>query len=497
VYEERTVPELEYTCKHAFTQEATYQGILEKRRREFHLQVAREMERLYGDRLEECYEELAHHYSRSEDVEKAVEYLLKAGEKAVRASAYKEAIAGFRKGIEFVGALADKATRAQREAKLQTALGWALLANRGYASPEAEGAFSRARELCGQLAQTHGLFWALVGLDFVYFNRAEYNKARDVAERCLDLAQQDGDPALLTWAHWRVGFNLLCRGESAKALAYLEKALSLYDPQRQQPLMFMTQFELGAYTRVHMACALWLLGYPDSALASSRQAITRARELSHPSTLAAVLGSDGLLRHWNRHVEGTRRKSEAASRLAAEVGLPTWSAFPLILLGWCQVQGEQVEEGIALISQGLANYRAQGMEVLRSYYQALLAEAYGISGQADKGLELLADALAFAEKTGEGCSEAELHRIRGELLLMRGEAEDLAEESFRKAIDVARRQQAKSWELRAVTSLSRLMQKQGKQDEARRMLSEIYHWFTEGFDTADLKDAKALLDSLA
>jgi len=497
VYEERTVPELEYTCKHAFTQEATYQGILEKRRREFHLQVAREMERLYGERLEECYEELAHHYSRSEDVEKAVEYLLKAGEKASRASAYQDAIAGFRKGIELVVALADKSARAEREAELQTTLGWVLLANRSVTSPEAEQAFSRARELCEQLAHRRRLCWALSGLDLFYHCRAEFDKQREVGERCLELAQQEGDPALLTWAHQRVSWGLFSRGEAAKALAHCEQGLSLYHPQRHRSLMFITQSEPAVAIQVVMGWTLWLVGYPDRAPVTIREAVTLARELSHPNTLSAVLFFDGFLHHWNRDVEATHQQSEEASRIAAEVGLPSFLAWSTILLGWCHVQAGQVEDGIARITEGLADCRALGLEILRSCWEALLAEAYAKSGKVDKGLELLADALAFVERTGEGFYEAEVHRIRGELLLMRIEAEDLAEASFRKAIDVARRQQAKSWELRATTSLSRLLQKQGKKDEARRMLSEIYHWFTEGFDTADLKDAKSLLDSLS
>jgi predicted ATPase len=228
VYEERTVPELEYTFKHAFTQEATYQGILEKRRREFHLQVGREMERLYGDRLEECYEELAHHYSRSEDVEKAIEYLLKAGEKAVRASAYKDAIAAFGNGIGLAGAIADRTARAERESELQMALGWALSAYRSLASPEVEQAFSRARGLFEQLGHTRRLCRALAGLDVFYECRAEFDREREVGELCLKLAQEEGDIDLLVWAHERVARNLLDRGEVTQALAHWEQALSLY-----------------------------------------------------------------------------------------------------------------------------------------------------------------------------------------------------------------------------------------------------------------------------
>jgi class 3 adenylate cyclase/predicted ATPase len=496
VYEERTVPEVEYTFKHAFTQEATYRGILEKRRREFHLEVAREMERLYGDRLEECYEELAHHYSKSDDAEKAVEYLQKAGDKAVRASAYEDAITSFRKGIGLTGALGDKTVCARREADLQRALGWALISSRGHAAPEAGQACSRARELFEQVGDSRQLFWALFGLDVYHLNRAEYDKEREAGERCIELAQQEGDAGMIACAHLQMGLGLCCRGEMVEALAHCDRALSLYDPHRDSPQRYVMQWEPGVAARDVKSLALWPLGYADRALDASRKAVERARELSHPFTLAGALLWDGLMHHLSGLVEPARRQLTEAAQLSAEMHFSTWLAISIILLGSCEARTGQAEGGIARLSKGLSDFAAQGMRCWWSYYQALLAEAYGKSGQVEKGLELLADALGFVEERGEGIFEAELLRIRSELLLMQGDAEDLAEASFRKAIDVARRQQAKSWELRATTSLSRLLQKQGRTDEARRMLGDIYNWFTEGFDTADLKDAKALLDSL-
>ncbi len=496
VYEERTVPELEYTFKHAFTQEATYRGILERRRREFHLQVAREMERLYGDRLEQCCEELAHHYSRSDDVEKAVEYLLKAGEKATRASAYEEAIGSFQKGLKLVTSLPDTAACTQREAALQLNLAFTLSMSKDFASSEAEQAFSRAREMFEQLGLTRQLCLALSGLDVIYQNRAELEKQREVGERCLELARQEGDPTLLMWVYMRVGLGFCCRGDMIQALAYWEKVLPLCNCHPRRPIMFASQLDLIPHCQGMMALALWVLGHRNRALDTGRNAVNRSRERSQPLWLIGSLAFDSLLRQWNRNVEVVQQESQEGYQLAAEAGIESWRPQLTIFLGWSEVQAGNVNEGIARISRGLADYRAQGMETWRPYYQALLAEAYGRNGQAEKGLEVLADAIVVVERTGERCYEAELLRIRAELLLMRSNAEDAAEDTFRKAIDVARRQQARSWELRAATSLRRLLQKQGKKDEAREMLSGIYGWFTEGFDTADLKDAKALLDSL-
>jgi len=388
---------------------------------------------------------------------------------------------------------------------LQIALGVPLVATKGPAAPEVETVYVRARALCQQVGETPQLFPVLRGLWWVYHGRAEVQTAHELGEQLLRLAQRGHDAALLLEAHNALGASLYALGEFASAREHSEQSLALYDAQQHHSLGFLYGLDPGVVCLSRLAVILWPLGYPDQAPQRSHEALTLAQELSHPSSLALALASAGIVHQYRRESQATQEQAEATMTLSDEQGFAFPLALGTMMRGRALVEQGRREEGIAQMRQGLVAWQATGAKLGRPTTLAMLAEAYGKGGQAEEGLTLLAEALAAVQETGERFREAELYRLKGELTLQKFQVQDSpgscvrgpeseAEKCFLKAIEVARRQQAKSLELRAVMSLSRLWQQQGKKDEARKPLAEIYSWFTEGFDTADLKEAKALLE---
>jgi len=347
------------------------------------------------------------------------------------------------------------------------------------------------------MGETPELFPVLWGLWRFYLVRAEYQTARELAVQCLRLAQRDEDSALRLVAHHALGNTLYFFGEVSLARAHLEQGIALYDRQQHHHLAFHYGLDLGVWCLAYGAWPLWLLGYPEQALQRSREALTLARKLAHPFSLAHALYYMAYLHYFRREWQAAQAQAEAAMALASEKRFPQMVAVGMITRGWALAMQGQGREGIAQLQQGMAAFRAAAGDLDRPRYLAHLAEAYGQVGQTEAGLTTLAEALATAYKTGDRYWEAELHRLKGELLLRQASPTKEVEACFRQAIEIARQQQAKSLELRAATSLSRLWQQQGKRDEARALLAPVYGWFTEGFDTIDLQEAKALLDALA
>jgi predicted ATPase len=369
-------------------------------------------------------------------------------------------------------------------------LGVPLAATRGFAAPEVEHTYARARELCRQVGDTPQLFPVLAGLWRIYLVRGELQKARELGEQLLALNPRAHDP---------LGTVLFFVGELTAALTHLEQGFALYDPQRHQSHAFRATQNPAAACLTYAAVVLWLLGYPDRALQRGHEAVTMVQEPAHPLSLAHALAYVATLHQFRREGQAAQACAEAAVALAAEQGFAVYCAHGMVLRGWTRAEQGQAEEGRAQIAAGLEAWRTTGAAVQRPYYLALLAEAYGQSKQAEEALEVLAEALTLVAKTGEGWWEAELYRLRGEFLLLQEGKRQTFEEvesCFQQARAVARRQQAKSLELRAAMSLARLWQQQGKRQEAYDLLAPIYGWFTEGFDTADLQDAKVLLDEL-
>jgi predicted ATPase/class 3 adenylate cyclase len=502
LYEQPAFPEVEYSFKHALTQEVAYGTVLHERRKALHERTAQAMETLYRATLDEHYSDLAHHYTRSGNVEKAVEYLHLAGQQAVQRSAYVEAITHLTTALELLSTLPDTRERAQRELTLHVTLGVPLQAARGVSSPEVQATYTRARELCQQVGETRQFFSVLLGLRTSHAVRGEHIVARELGEQLLDLAQKEQDPVLLLEAHRALGSTLFHLGELDAARVHLDQGLALYNAQHHHSFVFFyAGIEPGVFGLGYTALVLWYLGYPEQALQKSKAARTLAQELSYPFSLAAARIFVAMLHQFRQERGLTQEWAEAAIALAREQGFPQWLAQGTVLQGWALAQQDQRDEGIAQIRQGLAAHKTIGAGIFHSYFLVLLAEAYGKAGQAEEGLATLAEALTV-DKSGERFYEAELYRLRGELTLQAKapgtpSPVEEAEACFLKAIEIARRQQAKSLELRAVMSLSRLWQQQGKAAEAHEMLSALYGWFTEGFDTKDLQDAKAVLDELA
>jgi adenylate cyclase len=336
------------------------------------------------------------------------------------------------------------------------------------------------------------------GLAILHYARAEHQRARGLAEEALSLAQQTGDPLLVLVAHWQLGYILFSLSEYTTALGHLEQVIAFYRPeQHHRALVMLRGSDPGPSALAYAACCLWCLGYPEQALKHSQQALDLARELDHPFSLADALCYGGcLFDEMRRDAQALKDHAEELRRLSDEKSLVGWLRNGICFQGEALAMVGQVQEGMAQIREGMAARRSASAQCHLLGAQGTLAEAQAKAGHPEGGLATLDDALAQVETTGERYCEAELYRLKGKLLWMQGD-QTKAGDCFQQAVEVARRQQAKSWELRATTSLARLWQQQGRLEEARQALADVYGWFTEGFDTPDLQAAKALLEELS
>jgi predicted ATPase len=506
LYQRGLPPQARYVFKHALIQDAAYQSLLKSKRQQYHKQIAQVLEERFPETRETQPELLAHHYTEAGLTERAISHWQKAGQRAIERSANIEAVSHLTKGLELLKALPDTPERVRQELTLQIALGVPLMATKGLAAPDVGAVYTRARELCQQVGETPQLFPVLNGLWSFYIVGAELQTGTELAEQLLRLAQSVQDPALLLQAHWAMGVTLLSIGEFVSAREHFEQGIALYDPQQHRSHAFLYGFGPGVGCLRYAAWELWLLGYPDQALQRSHEAVTLAQEMSHPFSLVFALHFAVVFHQLRREGQAAQARAEAVILLSTEQGFVLPLALGIIMRGWSLVEQGQGEEGIAQMRQGIAAFQATGAKTWWPYFLGLLAETCGKGGQAEEGLNVLAEALATVEKTGERWCEAELYRLKGQLTLQQFQVsgskfqvedspasnvqslESEAEECFLKAIAIARKQHAKSLELRAVMSLSRLWQQQGKKEEARQMLAEIYGWFAEGFDTVDLQE---------
>jgi predicted ATPase len=362
-----------------------------------------------------------------------------------------------------------------------------------------EGAYVRARDLCEQMGEAPQLLRALIGQYTFHLGRAEHERVRELVEDLLRLARDTGETAHLLHAHVIVGEASLWRGEPLQAREHLEEVIERYDPQEYRNREYFLYFaDPGPWSLFSLAWTLWHLGYPEQALTRSREALAVARELSHPFTEANALLSASGTHELRRESQAALEMAEAAIALSGEQGFLQLVGFGAAFRAGALIEQGQLQDGIAGMRAIVEAMRGEGMAAGSPMMLVRLAQAHGRAAQAEEGLALIAEAQEFVAKTGEGMFEAEIHRIKGELLFARSPSDPAeAEASFREALEVARRQSAKSWELRASMSLARLWQQQGREQGARELLAPIYDWFTEGFDTRDLKDAKALLEELA
>jgi len=497
LYQRGLPPQATYLFKHALIQDAAYQSLLRSTRQQYHQRIAQVVEARFPDLCETQPELLAHHCTEAGLTAQAIGYWQRAGQRAIERSAHLEAISHLTRGLEVLKTLPDTLQRAQRELDLQTSLGPVLMATKGFTAPEVEAAYARARELCRQVGETPQLFPVLHGLWRFYVNRPALQTARELGEQLLTLAQRVGDSALLLEAHRALGQTTFWLGEMASSRAHMEQGMTLYDFQQHRSHTLLYGQDPGVVCRSFAAWALWVLGYPDQARQRIYKALTLAQELTHPFSLVYALTCAAIVHGFRREGPAIQKQAEEVMAVSQEQGFPFWVTWGTIVQGWALATQGQETAGITHIRQGLAAYHATGTEVFGPTYLVVLAEAHGNLGQIGEGLSVLVQARALVDRTGECWWEAELYRLKGEFLLRQANPDEhQAETCFRQALEIACRQQAKSLELRAAMSLSRLWQHQGKRDAARQLLAEIYGWFTEGFDTGDLQEAKALLEEL-
>jgi adenylate cyclase len=486
-----------YRFRHILFQLYLYNSLDEVELGYLHQAVGSELEQLFGEQTEEIAVELARHFEQAGLLSKAVDYLQEAGNRAVRLSANTEAVAHFDRALAFLQTLPETIERDRHELALQIALFAPLAGAKGYGAPELGRAYARAQEVGERAGEPGQVFVVLYGLWGHNLTRGDMRTAHELATQCLTLAEKIQERALLMEGHRMMDETALYSGEWIAARRHLERTLSLYDPELHRAHAAVYGQDPGVASLSHGAWILWYLGYPDQALKMARDAVELGEESSHPFSLGFALCYVAGIYQFCRERGQVEELAEAAITLSTEHGLVLWLTVTTALHGWALANRGQREEGIAHMRQGLADYQAIPQGLHQPYLMALLAEAYGQVGQPAQGLPLLAEALALVDQGELRYFEPELYRLKGELSLMQGGEEVAVEADYRQALDTARRQSAKSLELRAATSLSRLLQKQGKPDEARQMLAEVYDWFTEGFDTADLKEAEALLDALA
>ena len=498
LYQQGLPPEATYLFKHALIQEAAYQSLLRSTRQQYHRRIAQVLVERFPETVETQPELLAHHYTEASLAAEATPYWLRAGQRAIQRSANLEAIGHLTEGIEVLKTLPETRERIQQELDLQMTLALALTAIKGHAAQEMEEAYARAHALCQQLGNPPQVFPVLFGLWRFYNVRAAFKTSDELAHQCLSLAQQQQDPAHLPVAHYVVGHTLFWQGEFTSARAHLTQALTLDDPEQHRSLTVRYLASPRVQSLFFMAWTLWMLGYPDQALQRNHEALTMAYELAQPFSLAFALCFAACVLQACRDVQAVQERAEAAIALTKEQAFSHWFAHATIMQGWAQAAQGHGDAGIVQMGRGLTAYRGTGARLLVPYVRALMAEVYGNLRQEDVGLTMLAKAMAVVANTGGSCYKAELHRLQGDLLLSQSASNSIeAEACLQHALDVARRQQAKSLELRAAMSLARLWQQQGKRAEAQALLAPLYSWFTEGFDTADLQEAKALLEELS
>jgi class 3 adenylate cyclase/predicted ATPase len=495
LYEQPGIPDTEYVFKHALTHDVAYLSLLLERRRMLHERAARAIETLASGRLDEHYTELARHYSHSGNCKKAVDYLRLAGEQAAQRSAHSDAIRHLSAAVDLLHRLPSGAERTRQELALQIALGSSFMASKGYGAPELEKACRRARELCEETGDIPRLSSVLYGLWAIHEVRAEFGPARELGEQIHGLAERTGDVELFARAHRALGDTLFFLGDQPRALEHCDKGIALH-PRLQQSHFFGEHPSICCFAGAGLV--LCLRGYPEQAVRRANEAVAFAQAGGHQFTLARALGCSAMVHFFRRDPEACQRHAEATVELCTNRGFPFWLTVGTCDRGWALAAQQRRAEGIDEIRQALTAWKSMGLEVCLPYYLSMLAETLGRSGEPSNGLEILTEAFALVEENEERFYEAELHRLNGELLLdLSSDNATGAKAYFQHAIYVARRQSAKLLELRATTSLARLLDKEGRKDEARRMLGDIYGWFTEGFDTADLKDARALLDTLS
>jgi predicted ATPase len=497
LYQRGLTPEASYTFRHALIQETAYQSLLKSRRREVHEQIARVLEERFSEVAEKQPERIAHHYTEANLNQKAIGYWQRAGQRAVERSANLEAIHHLDKGLELLRTLPETPERNQQELSLRMPRTSALIASQGYGANELERNLIRAREVCQELGESPLLgpiLWALAVLHMV--RGRDWEAVSELNGELFELAERASDATLQLAAHTLAGNLSFNRGEHLRAREHLTQALHLYDPEQHRSLglIYGQHPALNAY-----AWAAWnlqCLGYPDQAWKTAQKALAEAKAASYPLGLATVLSLAAAVRILRREPKACRELTERSLALSTEQEFPYFLAAARMSRAWAIAQEGQAAAAISEIQEGLSVWRTLGVGMYVQTFLGRLAEVYLKEGMAEPGLAAIDQARSAVRHVPGFLYEPELHRLKGELLLLDEEDPAEPESCFQRALEVAREQGAKLYELRAAMSLARLWQSQGKQKQARELLAPVYDWFTEGFDLQDLQDAKALLEEL-
>jgi DNA-binding SARP family transcriptional activator len=481
---------------HDRIREVAYEHLLPERRRALHVRITRAMETLYADRLVNYVERLAHHAVRGELRDKAVRYLRQAGAKAFARSADQEALAYFTQALALLETRAVDVERDREELTLRLALAPALMV-RGVSTPEMKQNSERARVLAAEVGEPNQRFQALWATWSSV--RDDDRTALEIGRELLGLAERTGDQDLLLEGHHALWPVLLALGEPTTARHHHEQGMALYDPTQHRGHAFVyAGHDPGTCCRRYASWTFWILGYPQRALEESLGALGLARELAHAQSIMMAHAWACFFHDMRREVHALQEHSRALVTLGSEQGIGQWQSVATIFDGWIRAERGEGAAAIAQIKQGLEARGWSAGHFMHEYFRSVLARACLKAGRLDEGLSVIEEALRVVYMTGTAVWQSELYRLQGELRLAAPPADVAgALDSFRQAIAIARRQQARSWELRAASSLARLLAAEGRRDEARGALADIYRWFTEGFDTPDLLEAKALLDAIA
>jgi class 3 adenylate cyclase/predicted ATPase len=497
IYEQPALGDTEYIFKHALTQQVSYNSVLQERRRQLHERIGAAIEALYAKSIEDHLDELAHHYSRSGNMPKALEYHERAGRQALQRSAYTDAMRALTAAIELLMRMPESPERDRREFGLQTALGPVLMIQ-GWAAPETERVYLRAQKLAETGGTAAQRFSLLVGLFSTAYVGGRFPEARDRLEQTRSFTSQQPEPEFLLELHHHDWSIALSTGELETAQRHVEDGLAFYQAHPGSvPVTPYSAHHPAVCGHAWGAIIFWLRGYPERARRHADQAVSLAHEVGHSPSVIFALSHKANVHQIAREVRPALEAAEAAITIAEKEGVPLFESWARVAKGWALSHLGQAEQGVAQIREALAMASATIGEIWRTYNLAQLAEACGKAERIDEGLEVIVEALDVVQEKGERWWEAEIHRLKGELLLKQDDHNTVEVQiCFERAIEIAHRQSAKSLELRATTSLARLLDKTERRDEARTMLAVICNWFTEGLDTADLIDAKALLDEL-
>jgi predicted ATPase len=495
IFQRGSPPDAEYTFKHALVQDAAYGTLLRSRRQQLHARIAATLEDRFPEIVVAQPALLAQHCAEAGLAEKAVGYWLKAGQQARARSAMTEAVAQLQRGLDVLVGLPDGRWHRQKELDLQIALGQALAATKGYSAPDVGETIARARALAEQIDRPEYLVRLLYGQWVFHLIRAEHKLALSLAERIEKIGEARNDVATQLRGRRAHGVTCCFLGEFVVARALLEQCHSLGDPAHRSVSAGLSE-DPYAVMLANLAATLAYLGYIDQARSRLNDALLEARRLRHAQTLAVVLSFANWIESITCPPDIQRRRAEELLALSIEHGFSLFLGWAIAFRGTSLTALGQAQEGLPLLTQGLAAARATGAVLRTPQNLVLLAEAYAKLCRPAEGLNCLAEAAQIIETTEERVGEAELHRLRGDLLNAIDDRA-AAERSYHQALAVAERQSAKLFELRAATSLARLWRDQGKPQQAHELLAPVYGWFTEGFDTRDLKEAKALLEELA